>query len=171
MKDNLEISITEKLSSINRLIESKDSKNHYIATCILRKYKHLPIYKELITKIPISSRINSMRDVLFEVGITSLELPYKDPKSPFEKYMNACVIIPTIVKAYNEGWEPNWNNSNEYKYYPYFKRVGSAWSFDGSFGDYSFSGLPGCFYYKNRDILMEACKKFQDIYNDWLNFK
>lgn len=28
--------------------------------------------------------------------------------------------LETITAALNEGWKPNWNNTNEYKYYPYF---------------------------------------------------
>lgn len=28
--------------------------------------------------------------------------------------------LETITEALNEGWKPDWNNTNEYKYYPYF---------------------------------------------------
>ena len=28
--------------------------------------------------------------------------------------------LETITEALNEGWKPYWNNTNEYKYYPYF---------------------------------------------------
>lgn len=28
--------------------------------------------------------------------------------------------LEVITAALNEGWSPDWNNSNEYKYYPYF---------------------------------------------------
>lgn len=28
--------------------------------------------------------------------------------------------LGTITEALNEGWKPDWNNTDEYKYYPYF---------------------------------------------------
>lgn len=28
--------------------------------------------------------------------------------------------LETIAVALNEGWEPDWNNTDQYKYYPYF---------------------------------------------------
>ena len=28
--------------------------------------------------------------------------------------------LETITEALNEGWKPDWNNTDEYKYYPYF---------------------------------------------------
>ena len=28
--------------------------------------------------------------------------------------------LEVITAALNEGWSPDWNNTNEYKYYPYF---------------------------------------------------
>lgn len=28
--------------------------------------------------------------------------------------------LETIAAALNEGWKPDWNNTNQYKYYPYF---------------------------------------------------
>ena len=42
-----------------------------------------------------------------------------------------------ITKALNNGWEPDWNNENQYKYFPYFDMrngvsfasVGYAWIF------------------------------------------
>lgn len=41
--------------------------------------------------------------------------PAEDQKALTDHYK---MII--IAKALNEGWKPNWNNDNEYKYYPWF---------------------------------------------------
>ena len=29
--------------------------------------------------------------------------------------------LETITEALNEGWRPDWNNTNEYKYFPWFR--------------------------------------------------
>ena len=37
-----------------------------------------------------------------------------------------------IVKALNEGWEPDWDNDNEPKYYPYFNMSPAGFALIGS---------------------------------------
>lgn len=44
--------------------------------------------------------------------------------------------IETIVKALNEGWKPNWDDSDEYKYRPWFKMSSSGSGF--SYNDYDY---------------------------------
>ena len=36
--------------------------------------------------------------------------------------------IKLIVSCLNEGWTPDWNNTNQYKYYPYFDMRSSGFS-------------------------------------------
>ena len=161
---------TENLNKLNTLISSKNVQNQYLATCLLRQNKDFPNQKELLRKIPVINRINSLSDVFTETNSSNDILIFKSPQNAFEKYINACILIPKIVQAYNEGWEPNWKNSNENKYFPRFYRKGLVWSVDNYDLWAAYSCLPGSHYYKNSDILMNACKKFENIYNDWLNY-
>lgn len=74
-----------------------------------------------------------------------------------------------IARALNEGWEPNWNNSNEYKYYPYFDmRSGAGFSFVYYAGwlDCSTFGSRLCF--KSEELAKYAGKQFESIYKDFL---
>ncbi len=41
--------------------------------------------------------------------------------------------LTIIIKALNEGWYPNWGNSGEYKYIPYFNMTAGGLSFWNSF--------------------------------------
>jgi hypothetical protein len=34
-------------------------------------------------------------------------------------------LLKLLAKALNQGWTPDWNNHNEYKYYPWFEMGGS----------------------------------------------
>lgn len=45
-------------------------------------------------------------EVLINIGFTHAEISRRK--------------LETITKALNEGWVPNWNNTDEYKHYPYF---------------------------------------------------
>lgn len=74
-------------------------------------------------------------------------------------------VIKDIEKLFNQGWKPNWSNS-EYKWYPYF-------SF-GSFGGFSFrssgyccSGFTGeCAYYKDKETSNYIGKTFLQEYKN-----
>ncbi|MGA2824319.1 MAG: hypothetical protein ABSE72_12435 [Bacteroidales bacterium] len=50
----------------------------------------------------------------------------------------AVLKLFIIFKAINNGWTPNWDDSNQFKYYPWFKvrSSGSGFGFSGSDYDY-----------------------------------
>jgi hypothetical protein len=117
----------------------------------------------------ITERIKTFEDVLLEintdqthfdslcVGLSADEIAYKK--------------IKLIAKVLNEGWTPDWTNSNETKYYPWFE-MGSPSG--GGFSCYdcarwnSFSGVGSRLCYKSRDLAIYAGKHFTDIYKDFL---
>lgn len=115
---------------------------------------------------PITERINSWKDILDELGIDESFLPYKNPKTPEEKSINAQAKLFKITEAYNEGAIVDWKNTNQYKYIPYKYFSGSPWSVvtDGWIICQCYaSGL----YYKSRQLAEDAVKKFRDIYDDY----
>lgn len=67
----------------------------------------------------ICDRVKSYPDACAVLGVEPMD----------EKAMKACGFRPdeiarrkleTITEALNEGWRPDWNNTDEYKYYPWF---------------------------------------------------
>lgn len=67
----------------------------------------------------ICERVKSYADACTVLGIAEMD----------EKAMNACCFRPdeiarrkleTITEALNEGWRPDWNNTDEPKYFPWF---------------------------------------------------
>ncbi len=82
----------------------------------------------------------------------------------------AFAKITLIAKVLNEGWQPDWSNTNQYKYYPFFKhQSGFGLSFDvyvrWCSGTYCGSRL--CF--KSAELAEYAGKQFADIYNTFLS--
>ena len=68
-----------------------------------------------------------------------------------------------IVKAYNQGWSPNWSDSSECKWQFW-------WDFSNNFTlndcDYcnSASDCSALCLFKNKEIALDAVKKFKEIY-------
>lgn len=67
----------------------------------------------------IRERVKSYADACKVLGIDEMD----------EKAMRACGFRPdeiarrkleAITEALNEGWRPDWNNTGEYKFYPWF---------------------------------------------------
>lgn len=85
--------------------------------------------------------------------------------------------LETIAAALNEGWKPDWNNTDQYKYYPYFyiqenaKGKGSA-GLSCAFTNYAAShayaifGSRLCFYASR--LARYASNQFTDLYEQIL---
>lgn len=85
--------------------------------------------------------------------------------------------LETIAAALNEGWKPDWNNTDQYKYYPYFyiqenaKGKGSAGlscastTFAATF-TLAFFGSRLCFYASR--LARYASNQFTDLYEQIL---
>lgn len=85
--------------------------------------------------------------------------------------------LETIAAALNEGWKPDWNNTDQYKYYPYFyiqenaKGKGSAGLSYATTGNSAtnataFIGSRLCFYALR--LARYAGNQFTDLYEQIL---
>ncbi len=110
------------------------------------------------TKEDLFKNIKNYSDVCYYLGIKELTI------SSFgfllkEQRLKALSFyrIQNICKLFNQDWIPNWKNSKEKKWTPYYINNGSAWSFAGSFifSDFS-SGVAG--FYQDQ-ITSDFCGK------------
>lgn len=85
--------------------------------------------------------------------------------------------LETIAAALNEGWKPDWNNTDQYKYYPYFyiqenaKGKGSAGlscagTNTAATSSYAYLGSRLCFYASR--LARYASNQFTDLYEQIL---
>ncbi|MEF9476737.1 hypothetical protein OWR28_02340 [Chryseobacterium sp. 1B4] len=117
----------------------------------------------------IKERVKDFSDVLEVLGID--EGDFEDGIECLEEDEIAYRQIKLIVKALNEDWTPDWSNSNEYKYFPWFKMgssSGSGFSFDDC--DYwdAISDVGSRLCFKSRDLAEYAGKQFTDIYKKYM---
>ena len=76
--------------------------------------------------------------------------------------------LQIIAKALNEGWKPNWNDANEYKYYPWFDLRGASFLFSYVYFNFcdadSGSGSRLCF--KSMELAEHAGRTFINKYKN-----
>lgn len=115
----------------------------------------------------ITDLVKTFDDVLAFAGITDEH--YEKVISGLSKDEAAYWKVKLIAQVLNEGWKPDWTNSNEYKYQPWLKfTAGSGFAFDGCGYDHSLTRVGSRLCYKSRALAEYAATQFQDIYNDFL---
>lgn len=96
----------------------------------------------------ITERVKSFEDACQVLGISTNVPDVKGLPRKHQKAIVANYKLIIIAEALNEGWKPNWQDSDEYKYYPWFDMTnpaGVGFSFDlygyGCVCDCRFSAL------------------------------
>jgi hypothetical protein len=114
----------------------------------------------------VKDRVKCFDDVLKENGISRED--FEKSCKGLEADEIAYRMAKLVCLTFNEGWIPDWTNSNQYKYYPYFV-MGSSSGVGFSCGGYviwntgSRVGSRLCF--KSSDLARYAGKLFeQEIY-------
>ncbi|MDR1112217.1 MAG: hypothetical protein LBL18_00425 [Bacteroidales bacterium] len=79
--------------------------------------------------------------------------------------------LKTIAKALNEGWEPDWSNHEQYKYYGYLYT--DTTGFVSAYTDFTAASAPVgsriCF--KNRELTLYAITQFKTLYEEYFFIK
>ena len=117
----------------------------------------------------VKERILTFEDVLKELKINPANFLLRlEDLSPDEV---AYRRLKLIIKAFNEGWEPDWNNSSEYKYYAYFtmgSASGAGFSYDACDLWSTGSGAGSRLCFKSGELAKHVGQLFIDDYRDFL---
>lgn len=125
----------------------------------------------------ITDRVKTFEDACKVVGIENdAKFTLNTDSEYLGKHLNSVAAYTKLIiiaAALNEGWEPDFSDSNQPKYYPWLKwdPAGSGFSFsDFSYGrTHTAVGARLCF--KSRELAEYAAKQFKDIYNEFLTLK
>ncbi|MFA6087449.1 hypothetical protein [Mucilaginibacter sp.] len=122
----------------------------------------------------VTERIKTFEDACIDLGI-SLDLEEIETNLINTDVGNyACIAfikLQIIAKALNEGWKADWNNSSQYKYYPWFKSDGkSGFSFDVYDCGGSGSGVGSRLCYRTKELAEYAGKQFEALYSEYLSY-
>ena len=166
-----------------------------MAKCIIKFFKSI-IMQTLTINIPEGFRVKSFDEKTGEVSFEPVPKDIKERIKTFEdvlEYHNykrdiaefelectkraytkdeiAYRKIKLIAEALNEGWTPDWSNSNERKYLPYFNMgspSGSGFSYDGYVRWHAHSAVGSRLCFKSRELAEYAGNQFEDIYKEFL---
>jgi hypothetical protein len=118
---------------------------------------------------PITDRIKTFADACEESGIDlqAFNLSCAGLSADEVAYRKLKIIRQVL----NEGWTPDWANSNEYKYFPWFTMggkggVGFSNSLYVNWYSGTIAGSRLCF--KSSALAIYAGTQFLDIYKDFM---
>ena len=89
-----------------------------------------------------------------------------------QRSMLAYHKLTVITRALNNGWKPNWDDQNEWKYYPLFRYVNAglscAYTLAAAASSYADIGSRLCF--PTSALAKYAAEHFADLYRDYYCF-
>lgn len=115
--------------------------------------------------LKITDRVKTLQDALIINGTDPEEFEAKCADMDDDEV--AYKEMKEITKALNEGWEADYNNGNQKKWYPWFKVAsGSGFGFSDTYYRWAttsaYCGARLCF--KTEELAEYAGKTFTDIY-------
>jgi hypothetical protein len=108
----------------------------------------------------ITDRVKTYGDACEVLGISSEIIGYDELSEDEVAYIKLKVVI----KALNEGWKPNWDNSNEPKYYPWFYMNKPGFRLYGVDFCYHSSIVGSRLCFQKQEVAEYAAKQFFDLY-------
>lgn len=121
--------------------------------------------KEVFQNQDVKDRIKTFEDALVETGRPNVS-DFSNVPENMRAYFLAQYKMSVIVEALNEGWIPNWTDSNEKKWRVWFIMSPSAFAFDASYCDCSraFAGSGSRLCFKSEALAIYCAKQFLDIW-------
>lgn len=95
-------------------------------------------------------------------------LPEKDRKSIIAYYK-----LTIVIRALNEGWQPDWSNWDEWKYYNWFyieegvDVCSSGFRYYGTYYTIASTSVGSRLCFKNKELAKYAAKQFKELYREY----
>ena len=127
------------------------------------------VFKEI--KKEVTERVKTLGDAIQELGENDYEVQQLRKLHSIDSLSTAIIAeqeIVIIVKALNEGWIANWNDSSEYKYFPWFY-LGDNFRCDYCDSWCARSGTSSRLCLKTSNLAKYAGEQFTEIYKKFMN--
>jgi hypothetical protein len=118
----------------------------------------------------VMDRVKTFDDACREIGTTEKEFNQKFGCIGLDKNDIVFKKLKIIIKVLNEGWEPDWDNTNQRKWYPWFNMQSGGFGFSLTNFDvwttHSYFGSLLCF--KSQELCEYAATQFKSEYADYM---
>lgn len=146
------------------MIEKKDAIKMYPTASPEWKAAFETTFGKEVFSQKITDRVKTFEDACEVLGIDSEDVFYSDESDDEKAYKK----LKVIARALNEGWTPNWNDSNQRKWYPWFYMNGSGFRLFGVYYVDDFSGVGSRLVFKSEELGQYAADQFSGLYSDLL---
>lgn len=117
----------------------------------------------------ITERVKSFEDACQIMGISTNVPDVKGLPRKHQKAIIANYKLGIIAEALNEGWKPNWQDSSEYKYYPWFDMTdlaGVDCSHTSTAATTAHSHIGSRFCFSTRELAIFFGQQFTELHNE-----
>lgn len=114
----------------------------------------------------VMERIKTVEDLLEDHDLTQVD--FDDNTEGFTEDEKAYKLLKMLAESLNEGWKPNWDNSNESKYVCWFEMGSSGFRFSGNGGWRTASSVGSRLCFKSRELAQHAGKHFIDVWKKYM---
>lgn len=124
----------------------------------------------------ITDRVKSYADACKVLGIEPMNEQNMKAQG-FRPDEIARRKLETITEALNEGWKPDWNNTDQYKYYPYFyirenakakAAAGLSFAITYNAASYTYANIGSRLCFHDSDTARYAGNTFTELYEQIL---
>lgn len=126
------------------------------------------VFKEV--QKDVMERVKTPKDAIKELGESDEDvIEYRGMQEAglsSRTLNNQLAVI--IVKALNEGWIADWDDSSQYKYFPWFY-LGKSFRCNYYFTDYAGSTVPTRLCLKSSKLAEYTGKQFKNVYKEFMN--
>ena len=121
----------------------------------------------------VTDRIKTYEDACEELGISpsNWHISFVKDEAGDANSIIAFGKLQIIARALNEGWQPNWDNSGEYKYYPWFYMSPSGFRYNVCANDCTFSFVGSRLCFKSKELAIYAGQQFLSLYKDFMTIQ
>lgn len=113
----------------------------------------------------LMKRVSSIEDIFKELDeeeVTEADFDHLPKETRRKQYLSYC--LQAVNRLF--GFKPDWNNTNQYKYYPLFRKGPSGWVFiRSSYRNYVSNAVVG--FYETSDISDFVGKTFIKLYTEY----
>ena len=128
--------------------------------------------KEIFIPTDIRQKVRSFEDICKMAGRSPIFFDIDQYAPQDGKSRNAYDKLVLIARVLNEGWKPNYYNTSEHRYYPFFNYNVDTGSF--LYSNYFYNSkttyVDSRLVFKSPELAEFAGKLFINIYNEYLKY-